>query len=69
MVETYVETELIQAEKFTNRTPLDDSGVFNLHTLAARIYAAGFNDGAATEDWRASSRRMRSRDRKEPTDV
>lgn len=43
-VEMYVDSELADAVKFTNRTPLDESGIWSLHALAAEIYAAGWAD-------------------------
>jgi hypothetical protein len=45
MVEEYATSEVRDAQKYTNRTPLDDSGVWSLHDLAARIYAMGHEDG------------------------
>lgn len=62
IVEDYVDAQFLAAEKFTNRELLDDSGVYDLHTLAGRIYAVGFRDGAASEGWRqaASNRRERA---------
>ena len=52
MVERYVESEIRDAEKFSNRDVLDDSGVYGLHQLAADVYALGFNEGVTTEGWR-----------------
>lgn len=42
MVEEYVYKELSDAEKYENRSPLDESGIWSLHALAAEIYAAAF---------------------------
>lgn len=62
IVEDYVDDQHRDVEKFVNRELLDDSGVYDLHTLAGRIYALGFRDGTAAEGWRqaASSRRERA---------
>lgn len=62
MVETYVDSELRDAAKYTNREPLDDSGVYGLHDLAARIYALGFNEGEVVEGHRARERRIRAQE-------
>ena len=53
MVELYVDGELADAKKFENREPLDESGIYSLHILAADIYEAGFRDGRASEGERA----------------
>jgi hypothetical protein len=45
MVERYVEKALADARRYENSSLLDESGVYDLHCLAARIYAAGFDDG------------------------
>lgn len=58
-VEEYVDTELQQAEKYTNRTPLDDSGIWSLHALAADLYAMGFDDGQRVEAERGRHQRRR----------
>jgi hypothetical protein len=60
-VEGYVESELRDSEKFSNRAPLDESGVWNLHRLMANVYAAGFDAGVRVqaERSRASDRRRR----------
>lgn len=47
-VEMYVDRELHDAEKFANRQPLDGSGVYSLHTLAAALYAMGWRAGHMT---------------------
>lgn len=59
LVERYVEHELSDAARFTNSTPLDESGIFGLHRLAAQIYAAGWRDGerSTVERARAQGRR------------
>jgi len=60
-VERYVDGEFRDAEKYSNRELLDESGVYELHSLAARIYQAGFNDGRAVEGWRRNEQRQRTR--------
>lgn len=62
IVETFVDGEHRAAVQYSNRSPLDDSGVFDLHTLAARIYALGFNEGATVEGWRKHEAHNRARD-------
>lgn len=58
-VEMYVEGELRDEEKYDNRKPLDESGIYGLHLLAAKVYALGYDAGerAATE----RERRIRQR--------
>lgn len=48
-VEDYVYKELSDREKYDNRTPLDESGIWSLHRVAARIYAMGFAKGERIE--------------------
>lgn len=61
MVEDYVQTSLSNAKQFSNSTPLDESGVYSLHRLAAAIYAAGWRDGhlAGTDAQHRAARRAR----------
>ncbi len=47
LVDLYVDSELRDEAKYDNRTPLDGSGVFSLHRIAAEIYALGYRDGVA----------------------
>lgn len=65
LVEQYIDTELHQAEKSSNRMPLDDSGCWSLHRLAADIYARGHEDGQRTESERARREARRRRDARE----
>lgn len=44
-VDQYLYGEFSDAEKYDNRDLLDESGIYSLHRLAARIYAMGFRDG------------------------
>lgn len=64
-VDSYVDKALEDAIKYSNSAPLDESGVYSLHLLAARIYAAGFADGqrAMHERDRAEQRRAGARER------
>lgn len=62
-VEEYVRSELNDHERFSNREPLDDSGVYSLHILAARIYAMGQEDGERVAGERHRGERARERDR------
>jgi len=59
LVETFVNDEFDDDRKYTNRTPLDESGVWTLHQVAAEIYALGFADGVRTEEERHRGRRAR----------
>ncbi|MCW6003901.1 hypothetical protein K1W54_04795 [Micromonospora sp. CPCC 205371] len=61
-VERYVAQELAEARKYENRTPLDDSGVWSLHRLAANIFALGFAAGEQVADIRARGQRQRDRE-------
>lgn len=62
LVEEYVSSELSDKAKYDNRTPLDESGIWSLHTLAATIYALAFNDGARVEATRNHAERMRAQE-------
>lgn len=59
LVEDYVRRELADVEKYSNRTPLDDSGIYSLHRLAAAIYADGFQAGEQAAEIRAVQRLLR----------
>lgn len=61
-VDTYAERELADAAKYDNRQPLDESGIWSLHALAAKCYAAGWADGEAAEGQRTRAARNRQRD-------
>lgn len=58
-VEAYVDSALDSAKKYTNSQPLDESGIFSLHRLAAQIYALGFRDGELAESLKQNNRRRR----------
>lgn len=62
LVEAYVHSELSQAEQYTNRTPLDESGIWSLHALSAAIYAQAFDDGRRAEAEQQRGAAQRSRD-------
>jgi hypothetical protein len=64
-VENYVESELHDEAKYENRKPLDESGVWSLHALAARIYAQGWADGRRAADIHARGQRLRLKDTEE----
>jgi hypothetical protein len=70
MVEQYVSSEHRDVGKYANRELLDDSGVYDLHTLASAVYALGFNEGVTTEGWRQNEMRRREREaaRQAPTE-
>jgi hypothetical protein len=60
-VERFISSEHEAATKFSNREPLDESGAFTLHRLAARIFAAGVEAGEFAEAARDRGRRERER--------
>lgn len=60
-VEDYIDKELSDRDKYENRTPLDESGIWSLHRLAARIYARGFGEGERIEAERGRGERRRLR--------
>ena len=62
-VEQYIYDELASASKYANRTPLDESGIWSLHRLAARIYQLGFDAGERIEAERGRRERIRDQDR------
>lgn len=61
LVDHYIDQEVRDAERYENRTPLDDSGAWSLHQLARDIYALGVADGAEQARARAGSQRQRER--------
>lgn len=68
LVEEYVRSSLDAAEKYTNSTLLDSSGVWSLHQLARDVYALGVKDGVAQEGERARQDYMRERDARKAAD-
>lgn len=63
LIEEYIRCELRDATQFTNRTPLDESGIYDLHRVAARVYAAGWRDGERAAMERAHAQAQRDRER------
>jgi hypothetical protein len=66
MVEAYATDQYRDAEKYSNRELLDESGIYDLHALAGRIYALGFNEGCSVEGWRKHEQRQRIKTRAVP---
>ena len=62
LVERYVDQELRDAAKYDNSTPLDHSGVWSLHRLAAQIYTLGHEDGERVADARHRAHEGRKRE-------
>jgi hypothetical protein len=62
-VDDYVSLELAHADKYPNRSPLDESGVWSLHRLVERAYASGFQDGVHAEDARQRAIATRIREK------
>jgi len=62
LVEGFVNDEYRDSGKFTNRSLLDESGIWSLHQLATEIYAAGFAEGVRTEEARGRGKRERKFD-------
>jgi len=62
LVEGFVNDEYSDDSKFENRTPLDESGIWSLHQLAAEIYANGFAEGVRAEEARQRGKRERKFD-------
>lgn len=63
-VEMYVSDELRKATQYDNRTPLDESGIYSLHLLAAHVYAMGYDDGERAALLRADRERQREQMRR-----
>lgn len=61
-VENYVSESHRNAARYDNLELLDDSGVYSLHALAARIYAEGFSDGENVQRLRDQGQRLRERE-------
>ncbi|WP_280185439.1 MULTISPECIES: hypothetical protein [Nocardia] len=67
LVERYVAQELRDADQYTNRRPLDESGIWSLHQLAREVYALGVRDGIVQEEERRRRQRQREHAAKEAT--
>lgn len=63
-VEAYVGKELSDARQYSNREPLDESGIWSLHRLAAEVYAMGYAAGEMAESERGRYQHVRSKDRR-----
>ncbi|AHH16570.1 hypothetical protein NONO_c17700 [Nocardia nova SH22a] len=61
-IESYVERELHDTAKYSNREPFDQPGVWSLHQTARDIYARGVDDGTRQEDERQRCQRNRDRE-------
>jgi hypothetical protein len=68
-VEEYVDTERRDAERYENREPFDKSGVFALHRLASRIYAAGHAAGEYAQSERNRHQAMRDAEARRVDDL
>lgn len=62
LVDQYADDQHLAASKYTNSEPLDESGIYTLHNVAARIYALGFKEGQQVQNWRDSAERSRKQD-------
>lgn len=62
LVEEYVDSERRSAAEFDNKAVLDESGISDLHRVAARIYALGHYDGTCVANERHNRRRGRERE-------
>jgi hypothetical protein len=60
-VDRYVDRALRDAAKFDNSAPLDVDGVWDLHRLAAEIYAIGHEDGERVADARHRAKEVRDK--------
>lgn len=68
IINMYVESELRDMRRFTNREPLDESGISGLHNAAARVYSLGYAAGRRYQNALADGERQRERERKESSD-
>ena len=63
LVERFVSEALRDAERYENRAPLDESGIYGLHQLAREVYALGVRDGVSQEVTRAQWQVSRKHDK------
>ena len=61
-VDEYIRTETDQVQKYDNRAPFDESGIFSLHLLAAQIFAKGYELGQLSAEARHHGQYQRRRD-------
>jgi len=66
IVESYVGDQIRTAAKYSNRELFDESCVYDLHSIAAKVYALGFEEGRSVEGWRLNEDRLRVRMPHEP---
>jgi|GEM_PF-7098063 len=62
LIDQFADTEHRNARKYSNSEPLDESGIYDLHQVAARIYATGFDDGRRVESERQRAKHARAFD-------
>ncbi|WP_087483547.1 hypothetical protein [Brachybacterium massiliense] len=62
-VNDHIENELRQITQYDNREALDESGIGDLHRMAARIYALGYGAGRRYQAALAEGERRRERER------
>ena len=67
-VDRFIEAEHRDADRFSNREVLDESGAYSLHIAASKVYARGYQDGRMAERARANAERQRERARTEKGD-
>lgn len=65
IVNMYVESELRDTRRFTNRQPLDESGIAALHEAASRLYGLGYAAGRRYQNALADGERSRERARRD----
>jgi hypothetical protein len=63
IIDRYIDNEHRDAQKFSNREVLDDSGAYALHDAVSRVYARAYHDGRMAERARNNGERQRARDR------
>jgi len=64
IVEEFISTEHRDAARYDNRSVLDESGEWDLHRLAARIYELGYKDGRFAGEEIERSRTARRKEAK-----
>ena len=56
-VEDYVRSELRDCARYSNRAPLDDSGIWSLRRLVEQAYARGYDAGHSAGEREARAMR------------
>lgn len=64
IVESYVDDEVAQIRKHSQRQAHDEDGMHGLHTLVATVYAKGYQAGAQAERERVIRARFRASEAK-----